>query len=199
MRIISLLFFIVLHIEAFGQTDTGKLKFDYVVSKVDGDLNSDGLIDRVVVSQDTANDAGPYRLQIFFKDPSGQLKLKVTSLSIVLPQYPDGRDGMRTGDGFSDVTIKAGVLSVNYELLRGHFEHKFRFQHGNFELIGYSKVNSDGLGIMTTTDFNLSTGLRIEKSERYDTDETLGNKKQKVWIRPLPRIENMTPMANSLY
>ncbi len=96
------------------------------------------------------------------------------------------------------MTINKGVLSVNFELLRGHFEHKFRYQNGNFELIGFSSVNSDGQGVMTTTDFNLSTGIRIEKSERYDTDKVLSNRRKKILIRPLPKLQDITRMENEL-
>ena len=135
----------------------------------------------------------------FFKEPNGLYKLVVTSTKIIEPQYPDGRDGYRTGNGFSGVSIENGVLSVNFELLRGHFEHKFRFQNGNFELIGFSEVYSDGRGIMMTTDFNLSTGIRIEKSERYDTVKVLSNTKKKIRIRPLPKLQDITPMENELY
>jgi hypothetical protein len=199
MKQFLLTFLIIFQLDSFAQTDTSKLNFDHKVIEVRGDLNKDSLVDKVVVTQDTLNKNAPYRLQIFFKKPNGQSKLIVTSTKIIEPQYPDGRDGYRTGNGFSDVTIKNGVLSVNFDLLRGHFEHKFRFQNGNFELIGFSEVYSDGQGVMTTTDFNLSTGIRIEKSERYDTDKILSNTKKKILIRPLPKLQDVIPMENKLY
>jgi hypothetical protein len=97
------------------------------------------------------------------------------------------------------VTIKKGVLSINNEFLRGHSEHKFRYQNGRFELIGFSHVSSGGIGVMETIDFNLSTGVRVEKFERYDTDKVLSNKKTKLLIRPLPRLEGFTPFESHLY
>jgi hypothetical protein len=199
MKRLILTIFILFHLDSFAQTNTISYNFDYKVMEVAGDLNKDNLPDKVIVTQDTLNENAPYRLQVFFKEPSGQFKLIVTSTKIIEPQYPDGRDGYRTGNGFSDVTIDNGVLSVNFQLLRGHFEHKFRFQNGNFELIGFSEVYSDGLGVMTTTDFNLSTGTRIEKSERYDTDKVLSNTKKKILIRPLPKLQDIMPMENELY
>lgn len=199
MKQLILTISILFHLDSFAQTDTINYNFDCKIMEVVGDLNKDNLIDKVIVMQDTLNENAPYRLQVFFKEPSGQLKLIVTSNKIIEPQYPDGRDGYKTGSGFSDITIKNGVLSVNFELLRGHFEYKFRFQYGNFELIGFSEVYSDGHGVMTTTDFNLSTGIRIEKSERYDTEKVLSNMKKKIIIRPLPRLQDITPMENKLY
>ena len=199
MKQLLLTFLIIFQLVSYAQTDTSKLNFDHKIMEVEGDLNKDSLVDKVVVTQDTLNENAPYRLQIFFKEPNGQSKLIVTSTKIIEPQYPDGRDGYRTGNDFSDVTIKKGVLSVNFELLRGGFKHKFRFQNGNFELIGFSEVYSDGQGVMTTTDFNLSTGIRIEKSERYDTDKILSNTKKKILIRPLPKLQDVIPMENELY
>lgn len=199
MKQLILTIYILGHLNSYAQTDTINYNFDHKIMEVTGDLNKDNLPDKVIVMQDTLNENAPYRLQVFFKEPSGQFKLIVTSKKIIEPQYPYGRDGYRTGNGFSDVTIKNGILSVNFELLRGHFEHKFRFQNENFELIGFSKVYSDGRGVMTTTDFNLSTGIRIEKSERYDTDKVLSNTKKKILIRPLPKLQDITPMENELY
>jgi len=68
-----------------------------------------------------------------------------------------------------------------------------------FELIGFSQVYSDALGEMTTTDFNLSTGILIEKSVYYDTDEVFRNTQKKVLIRPLPKLQDIAPMGNGLY
>ena len=198
MRQLLLTFLIIFQLDSFAQT-ASKLNFDHKVMEVRGDLNKDSLVDKVVVTQDTLNENAPYRLQIFFNEPNGPSKLIVTSTKIIEPQHPDGRDGYKTGNGFSEVTIQKGVLSVNFELLRGHFEHKFRFQSGNFELIGFSEVHSDGQGLMTTTDFNLSTGIRIEKSKRYDIDKILSNTKKKLLIRPLPKLQDVIPMENELY
>ena len=199
MKQFILTIFVLLHLDSSAQNGTIHYNFDHKIMEVSGDLNKDNLLDKVIVSQDTLNENAPYRLQVFFKEPNGQFKLMVTSTKIIEPQYPNGRDGYRTGNGFSEVTIKNGVLSVYIELLRGHFEHKFRYQNGNFELIGFSEVYSDGQGVMTTTDFNLSTGIRIEKSERYDTDKVLSNTKKKILIRPLPKLQDITPMKNELY
>ncbi len=194
-----LTFLILLQLNSFAQQKNVKLKFDYKVMEVAGDLNKDSLPDKVLVTQDTLNEKAPYKLEVFFKEPSGKFKLIVSSTKLIEPQFPDGRDGYFTGSAFSEVTILKGVLSVNIELLRGHFEHKFRYQNGHFELIGFSEVVSDGQGVMTTTDFNLSTGIRIEKSERYDRNKLLSFKKKKILIRPLPKLQDITPMENELY
>lgn len=194
-----LTFLILLQLNSFAQQKNAKLNFDYKIIEVVGDLNKDSLPDKVIVTQDTLNEKAPYKIEVFFKEPNGKLKLIVSSTKLIEAQYPDGRDGYFTGTAFSEVTIIKGILSVNMELLRGHYEHKFRYQNGNFELIGFSEVFSDGQGVMTTTDFNLSTGIRIEKSERYDTDKLLSLKKKKILIRPLPKLQDIIPFENQYY
>ena len=201
MKKLILLPLLLICVNTFSQTKSKKDTFTLLVTKVLGDLNKDNLEDKVVVTQDTINENAPYKLQIFFAQPNGQFKLIATSTKIIAPQYPNGRDGYRTGDGFLDVTIIKGIVSVNFGLLRGHFEHKFRFQNGNFELIGFSSVSSDGQGKMYTTDFNLSTGIRIEKIDNYgeDDDGVSSNIKKKILLRPLPKIQDVEPYENELY
>ena len=199
MKMIILLALNFFTLSTSAQTENTKYNFNYIITEVTGDLNKDNLPDKVIVTQDTLDEFAPYRIQIFFKESNGDFKLIATSTKLIEPQFPNGRDGYRTGTGFSDVTISKGVLSVNIELLRGHFEHKFRFQNGNFELIGFSEVYSNGLGTIETVDFNLSTGSRIEITENYETDKIISRKKKKILIRPLPRLQDVVPFENELY
>ncbi|CAD0009981.1 hypothetical protein [Flavobacterium chungangense] len=197
----KLIFLLLICVTSFSQSKNEKDTFTFLVTKVIGDLNKDNLDDKVIVTQDTINQESPYKLQIFFAQPNRQFKLIAASTKIIAPQYPNGRDGYRTGDGFLDATINKGIVSVNFGLLRGHFEHKFRFQNGNFELIGFSYISSDGHGTIYTTDFNLSTGIRLEKTESYgeEEDRVLSNTKKKILIRPLPKIQDVEPFENELY
>jgi hypothetical protein len=184
---------------SFAQTVGPKYNFSYKVMEVEGDLNKDSLPDKAVVTQDTLHEFAPYRLQVFFKQPNGQYKLVVTSTKIIEPQYPDGRDGYNTGNEFGEISINKGVLGIRFDLLRGNFEHKFRYQHGHFELIGYTSYSSDGQGVMESVDFNLSTGVRIEKLQRYDTDKLICSKTKKYLIRPFPKLQDIVPNENELY
>ena len=165
MKKLILVILLLICADAFSQTKNKKDTFTFLVTKVIGDLNKDNLDDKVIVIQDTINQKSPYKLQIFFAQPNAEFKLIATSTKIIAPQYPDGREGYKTGNGFSDITIEKGVLSINFELLRRHFEHKFRFQNGNFELIGFSEVNSGGRGTMTTIDLIFRQDLELKKKK----------------------------------
>lgn len=199
MKQILFILLTVLQVNSIAQSDTTRYNFDHIIMTVAGDLNKDNLPDKVIVIQDTLSETAPYQVQIFFKEKSGSYELVTASSRIIEPQYPEGRGGYISGNGFRDVTIRNGILSINFQLLRGHFEHKFRFRNGSFELIGFSMVNANGIGEMTTTDFNLSTGIRTEKTERSDNGKVISNTRKKIWIRPLPKLQDLVPMENEFY
>ncbi|RAJ32150.1 hypothetical protein [Pedobacter cryoconitis] len=169
-----------------------------IVSQSKGDLNKDGLPDWIIVTQDTVADTAPYRLQVFFTQPDGQQKLIVSSDKIIAPQFPNGKNGLRSDAGFESVTINNQVITIKNQLTRGMFSHKFRYQHGNFELIGFKHSGSDGLGSMYNDDFNLSSGIRFYKEQRYDTGKIITNKKEKKLIRPLPKLQDYVPFEKDL-
>jgi hypothetical protein len=200
-KIILLLFiFIFISSSLVAQKNIQKDNFVVQVKKVKGDLNKDNLADLVIVSQDTINAKAPYKLDIFFAQPNGTFKLIVSTTKAIDPQYPEGKNGYYNGNSFYDITIEKGILTIKNELTRGNFEHKFRYQNNNFELIGFIQVYSDGQGTMGMVDFNLSTGIRVSTSERYDdSDEKPTKKQKKILIRPLPKLQDFTPFKTEFY
>lgn len=170
--------------------------FNIPVTKATGDLNKDGIEDLVTVMQDTLTETRPYRIAVSFSEENGSVKLAVSSDQLIQPEYPYGKNGYRTGDGFDSVEIKKGILIVNNLLLRGHYEYKFRYQNSNFELIGYTYTSSDGIGKIYSNDFNLSTGIRFYKEESYETGKVFRDEKVKQLIRPLPKFQDIIPFDN---
>ena len=77
----------------------------------------DNLIDKVVVTQDPINEKSPYKLEIFFAKPNGSFELIVSSTKIIKTQFPDGRVGYKTGNGFSNMTIKKVLVSHSLNML----------------------------------------------------------------------------------
>ena len=174
--------------------------FTKEITKVKGDLNKDGLIDYVQVLQDTVSETAPYKLEIYFAETNGTFKKIISTIKAIDPQFPEGRNGYYNGNSFYEITIIKGILSIHNELIRGNFEHKFRYQNGNFELIGFSQVYSDGQGTMGMIDFNLSTGIRIKTTEPYGEDDFPKTKNQtKMMIRPLPKLQDFTPFKTEYY
>lgn len=174
--------------------------FTKEITKVKGDLNKDGLIDYVQVLQDTVSETAPYKLEIYFAEINGTFKKIFSTIKAIDPQFPEGRNGYYNGNSFYEITIMKGILSIHNELIRGNFEHKFRYQNGNFELIGFSQVYSDGQGTMGMIDFNLSTGIRIKTTEPYGEDDFPKTKNQtKIMIRPLPKLQDFTPFKTEYF
>ncbi|TPG44071.1 hypothetical protein [Flavobacterium pectinovorum] len=190
------LFFLLFSAILFAQNNN----FNKTITKVKGDLNKDGLIDYVQVLQDSISETAPYKLEIYFAEANGNFKKVVSTTQAIDAQYPDGRNGYYNGNSFYKIDIVKGILSIQNELIRGNFEHKFRYQNGNFELIGFSQVYSDGQGTMGTIDFNLSTGIRIKTTEPYGEDDfPKTNSKQKIMIKPLPKLQDFSPFKNEYY
>jgi len=174
-------------------------KFSKGITQVVGDLNKDSINDKVVVIQDTVDEKRPYKLQVYFGQSTGDFKLLISTDKAIYPQLPDGKGGIDYGNDPPEITIKKGILIISIQQLRGHYEHKYRFQNGNFELIGFSSVGSDGQGTISSIDFNLSSGIKIEKEESAATDKVISFNKKKILIRPLPRLGEFEPLENDEY
>lgn len=178
------------------KAQTHKNPFTVLIGEAKGDLNKDGLPDLVRVTQDTVANTGPFHLEVFFRLQNGKYRLIASSDKLIAAQFPNGKTGLRPEIDFEQVTVNNNVLTINNQLSRGMLFHKFRYQHGNFELIGYTQKSSDGLGTMFLDDFNLSTGIRHYKEERYDTGEVTINRRDKRLIRPLPRLQDFVPFES---
>ncbi|MFN8309766.1 MAG: hypothetical protein U0T73_07375 [Chitinophagales bacterium] len=199
MKIAAVLVFIagaLIQNEALAQA---RSKFDFPILQLTADLNNDGRADKVEVTQDTAQATAPYLLEIFFRQTDGSWKLVAGSAKIILPEYPYGRGGFISGNRFLDVTIHNGLLSVNHQLLRGHFEHQFRFYHGSFELVRYTEESADGHGTGTAIEFNLISGLRKVVETNYENDKVISRKRERLKLRPLPRFEEVVPFDAEYY
>ncbi|MBF7091385.1 hypothetical protein IUY40_07525 [Flavobacterium sp. ALJ2] len=183
-----------------AQKNSQKDNFVVLIKKVKGDLNKDNLNDLVVVTQDTIDEKAPYKLEIFFAQPNGTFKQIISTTKAIDLQYPEGKNGNYYGQTFDDISITKGVLIIRNELIRGNFEHKFRYQNTNFELIGFSQTYSDGQGTMGIIDFNLSTGIQIKTTERYDdSDEKPTKIQKKIIIQPLPKLQDFAPLITQFY
>ncbi len=171
--------------------------FNNVISTVSGDLNKDGLVDLAMITQDTICPTQQYLLEIFFTQPNGDRKLVVSSIEAIEARFPEGRDAYKSG-GNSTLSIHNGVLWIETGFVRGHMEHKFRYQNSRFELIGYSHVNVTA-GQIKIIDYNLSTGKRIEKEGTVGDDTFTVTMDKIITLNPLPDLKEFKPYENALY
>lgn len=181
-----------------AQVNLAPDRYNYIVEEVFGDLNKDGSADKVVISQDTLSDKAPYKLQIFLRKSGGFEKAVVSTTKFIQPQFPYGREDHRSFSSLGTIEINRGLLVITFDLIRGSFTYKFRFQNGNFELIGYSEVGVIAGGLYTI-DFNLSSGTRIRKTETVDTNKLVEREEEKLLIRPLPKLQDISAHVNDDY
>jgi hypothetical protein len=164
--------------------------FNSIVMTKTGDLNNDKVLDSVVVKQDTISEYQPYRLEIYFGRKKGSLELVLRTDKAILPDFPDGKDALRTGNGFWEIEISDHDLLIKHELLRGHFMHKFRYEMGKFNLIEYSYVESDGRGRTYHEDLDFIKNIRRTKVVSYEEDKVLEEKEEKLQLEFKPNLSN---------
>lgn len=172
----------------FSQEKTNN--YNTIVYKVSGDLNKDNLPDLVVVKEDNADKSNPFLLEIFFQNKNGKYENVLTSTKAVMEKYPYADE--RTELILEELHINKGILIFRNQIIKGSMIHKFRFQNGEFELIGYTYTNASA-GYIEHTDYNISTGEKIEKQIDYQTDKVLKYTKTKKKMASLPNLKNFSP------
>lgn len=185
--LLHLAFFLCINI-IFSQEK--KSNYDLVVYKIYGDLNKDNLPDMVIVKEDTSDKRRPNLLEIFFQTKNGAYQKVLSSTKAVMERFPYGDS--RTETFLEELKIKNGVLIFRNQLIKGSLTHKFRYQNGKFELIGFSSYTG-GAGYLNHIDYNLSTGEKIEKHTDYETDKVLKLIKTKDKLPALPKLKDFSP------
>lgn len=179
-------------INSFAQKESN---FDHLVMTKIGEINNDKILDSVVVRQDTVNEKRPYRLEIFFGKNKEDKELILTTETAILSDFPNGRDALLTGDAFWEVEIKNNNLWIKHELLRGHFEHRFQYRDGNFNLMEYNSVESDGRGRIYYENLDFLTGIRRTKIESYQEDKILNKEEEFIKIDIKPDLSGFKPRS----
>lgn len=187
MKNIVLIFSVLAGILTYSQQKQIQHHFVQVREEM-GDLNKDGLKDKVTVSMDTIDAEQPLKLEIFFLQPNGKFKLIVSSTEIMNPQYPNGKYG---GDQIPDIFIEDGYFTLYSEIKDVKNQHKFLFKDGKFELINLSKVRWDSKNTTTETEFDLIKGTRTETFQLLDSEKIIKKSEKKINIKPLPTIQTL--------
>ncbi|WP_300975152.1 hypothetical protein [Sphingomonas sp. LHG3406-1] len=123
-----------------------------IVSQARGDLNGDRIPDAAIAIWPSRHAAGaaasyaagapPYRLLVGFGLPRGAVRIAADERRLIeAPGTSNGSAGRLTPDG---ITISRGNLEIRRDLLRGHYLYRFRWDAGQFRLIGYDYTGSDG-------------------------------------------------------
>lgn len=147
-----------------------------IVESVTGDLDKDGK-DELVVAYDTQKqneelfESVPRELIIYKNQNNNWMVWKKSSQALL-----GSRDGGMMGDPFGEIEIKNTVLLISQSggsSWKWGYTDKYRYQDGEFYLIGYSNSGGRNCDHWSTVDFNLLTGkMIVEKEyERCESDD----------------------------
>ncbi len=161
-----------------------------------GELNGDKLKDLVIILEyknpvvenrhyNPSIKTKPRILLIFFKSPSGRYNLKLQHNTFLFRDNEDMRPEV-----FPELNIKNRVLSIHYDLFHDYPTYKFRYQKGDFYLIGANIYGFHG-SQYSEDDINLSTG-EFHKMSYYVGDEK--NIKKESF-----RLKNLKPIKFTEY
>lgn len=143
-----------------------------VVETIRGDLNHDGQDDVVLVvkasdpagivkdEQGQSIDRNRRGLVVGLRDHDAY-RLALSNPTLVSSENEDG--GVYFPPELS-VSVEKGTLVLNYGHGRyGYWRYTFRYQQGQFVLIGYDRSEDRGPVVETFTSINLSTGRKLKK------------------------------------
>lgn len=193
MRKIILILFALISFVAMAQQKENIDHFTIQIREELGDLNKDGLPDKTVILMDTVNANQPLKLEIYFQQADGKFKLFFSSTNIFNPQYPNGKYG---GDQIPYAFIEDGYLVIYSEIKDFHYQDKFRFNKGNFELVNFSSVIWGGKDYTIETEFDLLKGIKTEVTQALGSEDILKKEEKKLLIKPLPTIQNFRTLES---
>lgn len=193
MKITSSLFIILFStLIALGQDFPIPENYE-MIDTIYGDLDQDGIQELVVayntMKEDTQYlDEGIPRELIIYKIQNSKWNIWQRSLQALY----GSQDGGMMGDPFGEIEIKNGVLLISQNggssWKWGHTD-KYRFQDGEFYLIGYTGTYGKLCEYWEEIDFNLMTGELVVKKEFEDCE----NSTQEIYKR-----ENATMIEKGL-
>lgn len=153
----------------------------------EGDLNGDGRPDAAMVishGELGVNTKGEstfvkHVLVLALRGDDGKLHRSVVSDAAVL----DGNEGGVFGDPFDGLVIERGAVVISHyggSRDRWSYTHRYRFQNGQWMLIGLTIGNTDTLDLehFDELDINLSTGL-VNSHQKGESDPPQGKRSRK--------------------
>jgi len=170
----AFLFFVgvIISVSIFGQEPPIPSGFSKIGSAM-GDLDKDSIAELVVIyntSEIIDKDSSDIvRLLVIYKKIGGQWTIWKQSKNAVL----SGMSGGVLGDPFQGIEITKGVLKIFHN---GGSSEKwsitdiYRYQNGDFYLIGFTDYSGCPCDYWEKVDFNLSTG-KLTYSKEYEVCE----------------------------
>jgi len=180
-----------------------------IFDKKEADFNGDGIVDAVVViGLKDKNQEGDRYLLVLFKQKDGTYHLSVKNEKAILCSECGGI----AGEPFMGIEIKKNTFVVLHHggsSTRWDYRHQFRFQDGNWYLIGQTvaeigsgrpldcpelKMKKDEICTYHGVDTNFLTSNEIERwlFSRENEDEKTKEISRKISKKPLQKLSNFS-------
>ncbi|WMW77414.1 hypothetical protein RF683_07920 [Flavobacterium sp. 20NA77.7] len=180
MKLSNIIFFIFFSFYSYCQD-----KDEQIVLKVVGDLNSDNLIDEVIINKDSTDTNYPFILNVFLLNDKKERNLIATSNRIILQART--RKKLIPLQSYCNLKIEDNKVIVNYNIDSAYSIYKFGFQDSDFILLEYYGEfnNGNGKQVENYTSKNGKTEIIIK-----DKNDNILTRKEKVeGIKKLDNFE----------
>ncbi|MBC7934684.1 MAG: hypothetical protein H7Y86_04895 [Rhizobacter sp.] len=197
MKTYGLIFIALLYVPAIssGQQKLHSIK-EYILDEKIGDLDKDGMEEKVlVVTMADSQGTGMIRELRILKRRGRDWVIWKRSAKAILPP----EEGGSFNDPFEYIEIEEGILLVRQsggKAWKWGQTDKYRYQHGTFELIGYTSFYGKACEYWADFDYNISA-RRITYKKEYEKcslNKEKKNKKQKENFRH--RLKKMITLEN---
>ncbi|NHN25016.1 hypothetical protein FIA58_004925 [Flavobacterium jejuense] len=172
-----------------------------ILDETEGDLDKDGIPEKVIVyDTEKETDLGTERQIYIYKNNNGKWEFWKKAIGAVLPSQHGGM----MGDPFDEISIERNCIVINHfggSRQKWNYTHRFRYQGGDFQLIGATVNFGSPCDYFETMDYNLSNGkINYEKeTEDCENDTSKVEKEEMVMKRKtLPTMNGFYPGNNEV-
>lgn len=142
-----------------------------------GDLDKDGISEKIIVyNTEKETDFGNERQLYIYKNTNHEWLLWKKSATAILSSAHGGM----MGDPFESVSIERNCLVINHfggSRHKWNYIHRYRYQSGDFQLIGATVYYGAPCDYFETFDYNLSNG-KIDYTKETEDCEKKSSKKR---------------------
>jgi hypothetical protein len=162
-----------------------------ILEELEGDLDNDGISEKVIL-YDTGKeiDLGTERQICIYKKKNDTWELWKKSVSAILGIEQGGM----MGDPFEGISIEKNCIVINHfggSRQKWRYTHSYKYQNGDFRLIGVKVISFTPCEDYEVFDYNLSNGKIKYKKEIQDCDNGSPEIEEKEMIR---KLETLPPM-----
>jgi hypothetical protein len=168
-----------------------------ILGETEGDLDNDGISEKVIVYE-TNLEIG--RQIYIYKKTNDEWGLWEKSSGAILPFEGGGM----MGDPFQKIWIERNCIVINHfggSRQKWNYTNRYRYQSGEFQLIGVTVIFGSPCDYFFTFDYNLSNGKINYEKEIEDCENKSSKIEKEEMIRKLetlPKMNDFYPGDNEL-